>query len=229
VSIDVARGSITLVIGPNGSGKTTLINVVTGFLSADGGKVLFDGRDITNKPPHEIFQMGVVRTFQNPHPLKKLAVLENLLIAEPGYGESVLQSFTRKWVKKEEELVKKAFDILNFLGIEHLWDEQAMNLSGGQLRLLEIGRALMCDARLIIMDEPIAGVAPALSHNILRKLRELTKSGISFLIVEHRLDIILDYVDWVYVMANGRIVAEGKSDEILKNPKVVEVYLGAQG
>jgi branched-chain amino acid transport system ATP-binding protein len=229
VSIDVAKGSITLVIGPNGSGKTTLINVVTGFLSADDGKVVFEGRDITNKPPHEIFQMGVVRTFQNPHPLKKLAVLENLLIAEPGYGESVLQSFTRRWIDKEERLVKKAFDILNFLGIEHLWDEQAMNLSGGQLRLLEIGRALMCDAKLIIMDEPIAGVAPALSHSILKKLKELTKSGISFLIVEHRLDIILDYVDWVYVMANGRIVAEGKSDEILKNPKVIEVYLGAQG
>ncbi len=229
MSIDVAKGSITLVIGPNGSGKTTLINVVTGFLSADDGKVVFEGRDITNKPPHEIFQMGVVRTFQNPHPLKKLAVLENLLIAEPGYGESVLQSFTRRWIDKEERLVKKAFDILNFLGIEHLWDEQAMNLSGGQLRLLEIGRALMCDAKLIIMDEPIAGVAPALSHSILKKLKELTKSGISFLIVEHRLDIILDYVDWVYVMANGRIVAEGKSDEILKNPKVIEVYLGAQG
>ena len=229
VSIDVAKGSITLVIGPNGSGKTTLINVVTGFLGADGGRVFFDGNDITNKPPHEIFKMGVVRTFQNPHPLKKLAVLENLLIAEPGYGESVYQSFTRAWVRKEEELVKKAFEILKFLGIEHLWDEQAMNLSGGQLRLLEIGRALMCDARLIIMDEPIAGVAPSLAHSILRKLTELARAGISFLIVEHRLDIILDYVDKVYVMANGKIVAEGRGEEILKNPKVVEVYLGAQG
>ena len=229
MSIDVAKGSITLVIGPNGSGKTTLINVVTGFLGADGGRVFFDGKDITNKPPHEIFKMGVVRTFQNPHPLKKLAVLENLLIAEPGYGESVYQSFTRAWVRKEEELVKKAFEILKFLGIEHLWDEQAMNLSGGQLRLLEIGRALMCDARLIIMDEPIAGVAPSLAHSILRKLTELARAGISFLIVEHRLDIILDYVDKVYVMANGKIVAEGRGEEILKNPKVVEVYLGAQG
>jgi len=229
VSIDVAKGSITLVIGPNGSGKTTLINVVTGFLGADGGRVFFDGKDITNKPPHEIFKMGVVRTFQNPHPLKKLAVLENLLIAEPGYGESVYQSFRRAWVRKEEELVKKAFEILKFLGIEHLWDEQAMNLSGGQLRLLEIGRALMCDARLIIMDEPIAGVAPSLAHSILRKLTELARAGISFLIVEHRLDIILDYVDKVYVMANGKIVAEGRGEEILKNPKVVEVYLGAQG
>ena len=132
-------------------------------------------------------------------------------------------------MRKEEELVKKAFDILNFLGIEHLWDERAMNLSGGQLRLLEIGRALMCDARLVVMDEPIAGVAPSLAHSILRKLRELAEHGISFLIVEHRLDIVLDYVDMVYVMASGRIVAEGKSDEILKNPKVVEVYLGAEG
>ncbi len=229
VSIGVAEGSITLVIGPNGSGKTTFINVVTGFIPADSGRVLLFGQDITNLPPHEVFRRGVVRTFQNPHPLKKLAVLENLLIAEPGYGDSVLHSFSRAWVEKEKRLVEKAFGILSFLGIEHLWDEQAMNLSGGQLRLLEIGRALMCDARVVIMDEPIAGVAPALAHSILKKLRELAQLGISFLIVEHRLDIVLDYVDLVYVLANGRIVAEGKGEEILKNPRVVEVYLGAEG
>jgi branched-chain amino acid transport system ATP-binding protein len=228
VSIDAAKGSLTLVIGPNGSGKTTLINVITGFITADSGEVLLFGEDITNLPPHEVFQRGVVRTFQNPHPLKKLAVLENLLIAEPGYGESVLRSLSGGWVEREKALVQKAFNILSFLGIEHLWDEQAMNLSGGQLRLLEIGRALMCDARVVIMDEPIAGVAPALAHTILKKLRELAERGISFLIVEHRLDIVLDYVDRVYVLANGRIVAEGKGEEILKNPKVVEVYLGAQ-
>lgn len=227
VSIEVKSG-ITLIIGPNGSGKTTLINMVTGFLSADEGKVFFGEREITNLPPHEIFKRGIVRTFQIPKPLLKLTVLENLLIAEANYGESIIQSFGRSWLAKEEILVKKAFSVLSFLGIEHMWDEWAMNLSGGQLRLLEIGRALMCQTKLIIMDEPIAGIAPDLSHSILKKLRELSDIGISFLIVEHRLDIILEYADHVYVMAGGRIVAEGRSKEILENPEVIEVYLGAQ-
>jgi branched-chain amino acid transport system ATP-binding protein len=226
VSID-AGNCITLIIGPNGSGKTTLINVVTGFLSADDGKVLFEGRDITNLPPHEIFKLGIVRTFQTSQPLKKLTVLENLLIAEGSYGEDILQSFTSKWLKKEEELVSKAISILEFLGMKSLWCEKAQNLSGGQLRLLEIGRALMCEAKLIILDEPIAGVAPDLSHVIFKKLKELASKGISLLIVEHRLDVALEYVDRVYVMANGKIVAEGKGTEVIENPKVIEVYLGA--
>jgi branched-chain amino acid transport system ATP-binding protein len=224
-SIEVKNG-ITLIIGPNGSGKTTLINAVTGFIRPDEGKVLFEGREITNLPPHEIFKHGIVRTFQTSQPLLKLTVLENLLIAEANYGESIIQSFRRNWLVREEMLVKKAFSTLNFLGIEHLWNERSMNLSGGQLRLLEIGRALMCQTKLIIMDEPIAGVAPDLSHAILKKLKDLSGKGISFLIVEHRLDIILEYVDRVYVMAGGRVVAEGRSKEVLENPEVVEAYLG---
>jgi branched-chain amino acid transport system ATP-binding protein len=228
VNIEV-KNCITLIIGPNGSGKTTLINAVTGFLNADKGKVLFGEREITNLPPHEIFKRGIVRTFQISQPLLKLTVLENLLIAEANYGESIIQSFKQSWLAKEEALVKRAFSILSFLGMEHMWDEQAMNLSGGQLKLLEIGRALMCQTKLIIMDEPIAGVASDLSHAILKKLRELSGMGISFLIVEHRLDLVLEYVDRVYVMAGGKIVAEGKGKEILENPEVTEVYLGAQG
>lgn len=228
VSIEV-KNCITLIIGPNGSGKTTLINVITGFLGADEGKVLFGEKEITNLPPHEIFKSGIVRTFQTSQPLLKLTVLENLLIAEANYGESIIQSFKRSWLEKEEELVKRAFSILSLLGIEHMWNEPAMNLSGGQLRLLEIGRALMCQTKLIIMDEPIAGVAPDLSHTILKKLRDLSSIGISFLIVEHRLDLVLEYVDRVYVMAGGKIIAEGIDKEVLENPQVVEVYLGAQG
>lgn len=228
VSIEV-KSCITLIIGPNGSGKSTLINTVTGFLRADGGKVFFEDKEITNLPPHEIFKNGIVRTFQTSQPLLKLTVLENLLIAEANYGESIIQSFKRSWLMKEEMLVKRAFSILEFLGIEHMWNERAMNLSGGQLRLVEIGRALMCQTKLIIMDEPIAGVAPDLSHAILKKIKELSGMGISFLIVEHRLDIVLEYIDWVYVMAEGRIIAEGRGKEILENPQVVEVYLGAQG
>lgn len=227
VSIEVKNG-ITLITGPNGSGKTTLINVITGFLGADEGKVLFEENEITNLLPHEIFKHGIVRTFQTSQPLLKLTVLENLLIAEANYGESIIQSFKRTWLEKEEALVKRAFSIMSFLNIEHLWNEPAMNLSGGQLRLLEIGRALMCQAKLIIMDEPIAGVAPDLSHSILKKLVELSNKGISFVIVEHRLDLVLEYVDRIYVMSGGKIIAEGRGKEVLENPQVVEVYLGAQ-
>ena len=227
VSIE-AKNCITLIIGPNGSGKTTLINVITGFLGSNKGRILFGEKEITNLPPHEIFKHGIVRTFQTSQPLLKLTVLENLLIAEANYGESIIQSFKRTWIEKEETLVKRAFSILSFLGIEHMWNELAMNLSGGQLRLLEIGRALMCQTKLIIMDEPVAGIAPDLSHSIFKKIRELSSRGFSFLIVEHRLDLVLEYVDRVYVMAGGRIIAEGKGKEVLENPHVVEVYLGAQ-
>lgn len=227
VNISVDKGSITLVIGPNGSGKTTFINTVSGFYRADEGKVIFEGMDITNKPAHEISRLGIIRTFQIPQPLKKMTVLENLLIAPEGYGESILTSLTGKWIKREEEVVEKAFKILEFLKIDHLWYEEAQNLSGGQLKLLEVGRAMMNDAKLVIMDEPIAGVNPVLSHDMLERFVELKKRGVSFLIVEHRLDIVLKYTDYIYVMANGSVIAEGKEDDILNNPKVVEVYLGA--
>ena len=227
VSIDVPRNEITLVMGPNGSGKTTLINVVTGVYRADHGEVIFEGKEITNKPPHEIYKLGIVRTFQIPQPLKKLTVLENLLIAGENSGENISKTLGKGWLNEESQLVDKAFDILSFLGIDKLWDSEAYKLSGGQLKLMEVGRALMADAKLIIMDEPIAGVAPALATTIFKKLIELKKIGISFLIVEHRLDIVLKYVDNIYVMANGKVIAKGKEDEILRDRRVVEVYLGA--
>jgi len=227
VNIRVNRNTITLIIGPNGSGKTTLINVISGFYKASQGKVIFEGRDITNKPPHEIYRLGIVRTFQIPQPLRKLTVLDNLLIANVHPGEGVFSSLIRsKWMGFEEELVEKAFEILKLLKLDHLWDVESYKLSGGQLKLLEIGRALMTNPKMIIMDEPIAGVAPDLAHEILKRLVKL-KERITFLIVEHRLDIILKYTDYVYAMANGRVIAEGVGEEIVRNPKVVEVYLGA--
>lgn len=226
-NIAVDRGSITLVIGPNGSGKTTLINVVSGFYKADEGRVLFEGTDITNRSPFEVSRLGIVRTFQIPKALKKLTVLENVLIAPLGHGDSALESITGKWVKKEEELVEKAFKILEFLKIDHLWDRKAQELSGGQLKLLETARALMRDAKLLVMDEPIAGVNPVLAETMLSSFSEM-KKDVSFLIVEHRLDIVLKFVDYVYVMANGMVIAEGDAKSVIEDPRVVEVYLGAQ-
>jgi branched-chain amino acid transport system ATP-binding protein len=227
VSLSARRNYITLVIGPNGSGKTTLINTISGFYEADGGRVLLEDRDITNKPPHEIYRFGIVRTFQIPQPLKRLTVLENLMMADENPGEKIISGLRRNWVKKEEELAEKAFRYLDFLNIDHLWNTESYKLSGGQLKLLEVGRALMRDAKVIVMDEPIAGVNPALAHSILERLRNLKNMDVSLLLVEHRLDIVLKYVDYVYVMADGKIIAEGDGKNILSNPEVVEVYLGA--
>ncbi|MEM2177191.1 MAG: ABC transporter ATP-binding protein [Archaeoglobaceae archaeon] len=226
-NISVNEGSITLVIGPNGSGKTTLINVISGFYKADEGSVIFESKNITNKPPHEVSALGIIRTFQIPKALKKLTVLENLLIAPLGHGDSVLESISGGWIKKEEEFVEKAFKILEFLKIDHLWDKKAQELSGGQLKLLETGRALMRDAKLLIMDEPLAGVNPMLAEEILRRFTEM-KKRVSFLIVEHRLDIVLRFVDYAFVMANGSVIAEGNVKDVLSNPRVAEVYLSAQ-
>jgi branched-chain amino acid transport system ATP-binding protein len=225
VNIAVEKNKVILIIGPNGSGKTTLINVISSFYEADGGQVFFEGEDITNLPPHEIYRRGIIRTFQIPHPLRKLSVMENMLIANDNPGESFIGSIGHSWMEREEELAEKAFNFLKFLKIDHLWDTQAYKLSGGQLKLLEIGRALMADAKLIIMDEPIAGVNPVLAHDILKRVTEL-KEEISFFIVEHRLDIVLKYVDYVYVMANGRIIAQGSEKDILSDKEVIEVYLG---
>jgi branched-chain amino acid transport system ATP-binding protein len=226
VNINVKESNITLIIGPNGSGKTTFINTVSGFYKADEGHVYFEGVEITNKPPHEIYQNGIVRTFQIPQPLKKLTVLENLLIANYNPGEGVFNSLTPSWKKVEDEMVNKAFDVLEFLRIDHLWDNYAYQLSGGQLKLLEVGRAMMTNAKLIIMDEPVAGVNPVLAESILDRITELKKMGYTFLIVEHRLDLVLPYVDYIYVMASGQVIAQGVEEEIMNNKEVIEVYLG---
>lgn len=227
VGIEAKKGLITLIIGPNGSGKTTLVNIISGFLKADEGKVLLQDRDITNKSPHDIYKLGLIRTFQIPQPLKRLTVLENLLIADENPGEGILGSLNLSWQEKESELSEKAIRHLEFLELDHLWNTESYKLSGGQLKLLEVGRALMRDIKIMIMDEPIAGINPSLAHSILELLTKLKKMGLTLLVVEHRLDIVLKYADNIFVMANGMIIAEGSEKEILENPEVVEVYLGA--
>jgi len=229
VSISVKEGSITMMIGPNGSGKTTLINVISGLYKPDSGKVFFNGREITGLSPHEIYRLGLVRTFQIPQPFTKLTVLENLLVVYPNNpGEKFLGALRRdKWRRIEEKVVEKAFRILKLLKLDHLWDQQSYKLSGGQMKLLEVGRALMSDAKLIMMDEPAAGVNPVLAHEIFRKFRELKdKLGVTFFLIEHRLEIALRYTDYVYAMANGVLVAEGVPETVMVDPQVIEAYLG---
>ena len=229
VSLGLRPRTITMIIGPNGSGKTTLINVISGVYRPDRGRIFFDGTDITGWPPHRIFSRGLARTFQVPALFTKLTVLENMLVVARGNpGESLFKAIFRgSWIKYEEELVEKAFRILDILNLSDLWDKRARELSGGQMKLLEIGRTLMCDPTAILMDEPLAGVNPSLAYNILEYLKNIRdRENVSFLVIEHRLDIILPYIDYVYFMVGGRVFAQGRPEEVMENKAVLEAYLG---
>jgi len=229
VDINVKKGLMTMLIGPNGSGKTTLINCVTGFYSPDRGKVTFDGEEITKWPPHRVYAAGLVRTFQIPQPFHKLTVLENLLTAyRSNPGEGFLKApFRRSWLDDEEKATEMAFRFLEILDLDHMWDKPATSLSGGQMKLVEAGRAIMSGAKMILMDEPAAGIYPKLAQEVFYYLTEMKKKlGVTFLIIEHRLELILGYVDYVYAMARGKVVSEGDPDQVLGDPIVIESYLG---
>jgi branched-chain amino acid transport system ATP-binding protein len=229
VNMSFERGKITLIIGPNGSGKTTLINCVSGFYKLDYGKIIYENKDITNMKPHERVKLGLVRTFQIPLPFQKLNVLENLLV---GYKDNpgerfILSLMKRKWISHEEMAVKKAFNILKFLELDNVWDRPAYELSGGQLKLVEIGKALMSDPKTLLLDEPAGSVNPVLAEKIFYHILNLKKSlGLTFIIVEHRLDIAVQFADYVYAMDRGKVIAEGDPDKVINDQRVIEAYLG---
>jgi branched-chain amino acid transport system ATP-binding protein len=232
VNVEVERGKITLIIGPNGSGKTTLVNVITGVYKPEVGEVIYtrhDGKaiNITGWPPHKIFETGIVRTFQIPQIFQRLTVLENLLVVARGRrGEGVFPAIMRNWVKEEEELARKAFKILKAVRLDGKWDVPAYLLSAGEMKLLELARALMAGADLIILDEPIAGVPVDQAHEVFKIVRDINQQGITFLVIEHRIDIAFRYVDYVYAMASGKVIAQGLPDQVANDPKVREVYIG---
>jgi branched-chain amino acid transport system ATP-binding protein len=230
VDLSVEERKVSILIGPNGSGKTTLINVISGFYRPDAGTVTFAGKDITGLAPQKVYKLGMARTFQIPNLFWKLSVLENVVVAGKGNpGESFLNSlFRRRWKKEEMEATEKAFKLLEVLGLSKVWDKQAITLSGGQMKLLEMGRVLMSGAKVILLDEPISGVNPTLAHDIFaRILRLRDELGVTFFVIEHRLDIALSYVDQVTAMAFGKVVAAGKPEMVMADPKVIEAYLGA--
>jgi branched-chain amino acid transport system ATP-binding protein len=230
VSVSVEEKSLTILIGPNGSGKTTLINTIAGLYRADGGKIVFDGKDITKLPPHQIYRLGVSRTFQIPNLFWKLSVLENLVVAaKSNPGESFLRSMVkRSWMKAEKQATEDAFKILDVVGLYDVWEQPAESLSGGQMKLLELGRSLAGGAKVVLLDEPISGVNPKLAHEIFEKLVSLRASlGVTFFIIEHRLDIALSYIDTVVAMAYGKVLAAGKPEVVMADPRLIEAYLGA--
>jgi len=229
-SIRIKKGSITGVIGPNGSGKTTLFNLIAGNLKTSKGTVLFNNEDITDVPAYELFSKGLLRTFQIAHEFTNLTVLENLMMV-PGNqsGENIVNALLKPGlVKKEEEQVRrKAYEVIDFLNLKHLANELAGNLSGGQKKLLELGRTMMVDAKLVLLDEVGAGVNRTLLKDIGTAILRLNKEqGYTFCMIEHDMDFISRLCDPVIVMAEGSILFEGTSDEVKKNEKVIESYLG---
>ncbi|MFN3804293.1 MAG: ABC transporter ATP-binding protein [Pyrobaculum sp.] len=233
VDVNIKRGKITLIIGPNGSGKTTLVNVITGVYRPEAGRVYYHRGekviDITGWPPNRIFEAGVVRSFQIPQVFHRLTVLENLLAVARGHrGEGVVSAMLKTWTRQEEELAERAFRILEATRLVDKWHVPAYMLSAGELKLLELSRALMAGADLVILDEPIAGVPIDQAHEVFKTVVDINRGqNVTFLVIEHRIDIAFSYVDVVYAMASGRVIAYGTPDQVASDPKVREVYIGA--
>ncbi|CCI01675.1 MAG: ABC transporter ATP-binding protein [Microcystis sp.] len=227
--LDVPQGSITGLIGPNGAGKTTLFNLLSNFIRPDKGEVFLDGQPIHQLPPYQIALKGCVRTFQVARVLSRLTVLENMLLASPGQtGENFLNVWFQgaKIRQQEQENRAKALEILDSIGLGEKAHDYAGALSGGQRKLLEIGRALMTEPKLILLDEPAAGVNPTLIAQISDHIIEWNRQGITFLIIEHNMDVIMSLCHHVWVLAEGTNLADGIPSEIQKNERVLKAYLG---
>jgi len=230
VTLNIRQGSITGLIGPNGAGKSTLFNLLTGALKPDTGTVHLNGRDITGLAPDRLFASGLGRTFQIPRPFARMSVLENVMLAPTGQvGETVAGPFFfRNRMRAEEKRIRdKALGVLDFVTLGALADHPAGQISGGQMKLLELARVLMGDPSLILLDEPAAGVNPVLTETLIGKIEELNRKGTTFVIIEHDMDFVMRHCDPVIALAEGRVVFKGTSDEALKNPVLLDAYLGA--
>ena len=229
-SIEIEEGSITGLIGPNGAGKTTLFNVIAGVLLPTSGTVTMAGEDITGMPPHELFHKGLLRTFQIAHEFSSMSVLENLMMVPGGQtGETLWNTwFGRRRIADEERaLTAKACEVLEFLTIDHLKDEKAGHLSGGQKKLLELGRTMMVDAKIVFLDEVGAGVNRTLLNTIGDAILRLNKErGYTFCMIEHDMEFIGKLCNPIIVMAEGKVLTKGTIDEIKANEQVIEAYLG---
>ncbi len=228
LSLRVEQGQIVGLIGPNGSGKSTLLNVTAGSLPADGGRLTFAGHEITNRPANQIFDLGLARSFQDPALFTRMTVLDNMLLpTREQKGESPTQApFHRRWQAQEAQAVQRAHGLLEEVQLQSHYAKATADLSGGQMKLVALNRMLMGEPKLLLLDEPTAGVAPALAYTIFERIAELRDAGLTFLIVEHRLEILFAFVDYLYVMHLGRMIAAGTPREIAANAQVREVYFG---
>ena len=228
VTFGIEKGKVTVLIGPNGSGKTTLINCITGVYRPDEGTVLYKGDDVTGKAPNELRKIGIARTFQIPAPFKKLTVFENLMVSAGNQlGEDVLKVLARRiWLPQEKELTAKSLALLKSFDVEGKRNNLAYELSGGQLKLLELLRLLMEDVELCVLDEPVGSIHPVLANKIFSTVKTMSeKEGITFLIVEHRLDIAMRYADNVCALVDGKILCHGSPKSVLENEELQRTYL----
>src|SRR5687768_644371 len=227
--LEIQRSGITGLIGPNGAGKTTLFNLLTGFDQPNTGTWSYNGQSLGSLAPHQVARLGVVRTFQLTKALSRLTVLQNMLLGAQGQrGESFLRALVPgTWRSQENENTEKAMDLLTRFKLDAKKDDFAGTLSGGQRKLLEMARALMSDPQVVMLDEPMAGVNPALTQSLLGHVKDLREQGMTVIFVEHDMDVVRDISDWVVVMAAGRIIAEGPPESISQNQAVVDAYLGA--
>jgi neutral amino acid transport system ATP-binding protein len=227
--LEIQRGAITGLIGPNGAGKTTLFNLLTGFDRPDAGTWQFEGHSLAGVAAHKVARGGMVRTFQLTKALSRLTVMENMKLGATGQaGEHFLRALIPPlWRGQERAIEQRADLLLERFKLAHMRDEFAGSLSGGQRKLLEMARALMSKPVLVMLDEPMAGVNPALKQSLLDHVREVREEGTSVLFVEHDMDVVRDISDWVVVMAGGKVIAEGTPEDIVRNPQVIDAYLGA--
>ena len=229
VTFDIQPGTITAILGPNGAGKTTFFNLMTGFDRPNSGTWQFDGRDLASVSPEKVARMGMVRTFQLTKVMSRLTVMDNMLLgARDQPGENMLTALVRPlWSRREAEITEKAADLLERFKLYEKREDMAGSLSGGQKKLLEMARALMSDPKMIMLDEPMAGVNPALTQSLLGHIQALRDDGTTVLFVEHDMHMVRHISDWVVVMAQGAVVAEGPAADVMDQPAVIDAYLGA--
>jgi neutral amino acid transport system ATP-binding protein len=231
-AMQVREGSITALIGPNGAGKTTFFNVITGFYRPDAGSATFDGREILGSPPYTVARQGMVRTFQITKALARMPVIDNMMLAAPDQpGEKLWNVIARPRAvrRREAEIRADALELLGIFRLRDLADEYAGTLSGGQRKLLEFARALMAQPRLLLLDEPIAGINPTLGARILDYMDRLRRDlGITFLFIEHDMEVVMGHSDRVIVMAEGRVIADGEPDDVRSDQAVIDAYLGSR-
>jgi neutral amino acid transport system ATP-binding protein len=227
--LEIPRGAITALIGPNGAGKTTFFNLLTGFDKPNSGSWRFAGKSIAGVPAFRVSRLGMVRTFQLTKALGRLTVLENMLLGAKGQGgENPFVALIRPlWRKNEDAITERAMSLLAKFKLDTKADDYAASLSGGQRKLLEMARALMSQPEMVMLDEPMAGVNPALTQSLLHHIQELKAEGMTVLFVEHDMHMVNEIADWVVVMAEGRIVAEGPPNVVMSDPAVIDAYLGA--